>query len=91
MANPKQDAYEILAGDYEVRVLANYGACPGDEDHEEPYLYVGPWSAEVSGELWNARGFRGAELTYSELLEAEDQRRTALSFMRERARALESL
>jgi len=67
---------------------ANYGASPGDEDHDEPYLYVGPWSAEVSGDLWNARGFKGAELTYSELLEAPDQRRAALDFMRERYRAL---
>ena len=68
---------------------ANYGASPGDEDHDEPYLYVGPWSAEVSGELWNARAFKGAELTYSELLEAPDQRRAALSFMYERCRALQ--
>ncbi len=67
---------------------ANFGASPGDEDHEEPYLYVGPWTAEVSGDLWNATGFRGAELTYSELLEAEDQRRAALAFFAERYRAL---
>ena len=70
---------------------ANYGASPGDDDHDEPYLYVGPWSAKVSGELWNARGFDGAELTYSELLEATDQRRTALDFMYERCRALQKV
>jgi len=70
---------------------ANIGASPGDEDHPEPYLYVGPWTAEVSGELWNATGFRGAELTYAELLEAEDQRRAALDFFRERYRALAEL
>jgi hypothetical protein len=69
---------------------ANFGASPGDDDHPEPYLYVGPWTADVSGELWNATGFKGAELTYSELLQAEDQRRTALDFMRERYRALET-
>jgi hypothetical protein len=67
---------------------ANFGASPGDDDHPEPYLYVGPWTAEVSGELWNANGFKGAELGYSELLDAEDQRKTALEFMRERYRAL---
>jgi hypothetical protein len=66
---------------------ANYGASPGDEGHDEPYLYVGPWG-EVSGELWNASGFNGAELTYAELLEAPDQRLAALQFMRERIRAL---
>lgn len=70
---------------------ANYGASPGDEDHDEPYVYVGPWTAEVSGELWNAKGFKGAELTYSELIEAENQRQTALEFMRERAEALSRL
>jgi hypothetical protein len=67
---------------------ANYGASPGDEDHAEPYLYVGPWSAEVSGELWNATGFKGAELTYSELLDAPDQRRAAFDFMHQRLHAL---
>jgi hypothetical protein len=67
---------------------ANFGASPGDDDHPEPYMYVGPWTAEVSGELWNATGFRGAELSYSELLAAEDQRGTALAFMKERYRAL---
>jgi hypothetical protein len=67
---------------------ANFGASPGDDQHDEPYLYVSPWTAEVSGELWNATGFRGAELRYSELLEAKDQRRVALEFMEERYRAL---
>jgi hypothetical protein len=68
---------------------ANFGASPGDDDHPEPYLYVGPWTAEVSGDLWNASGFKGAELSYAELIAAEDQRRTALDFMRERYRALQ--
>jgi len=67
---------------------ANFGASPGDDQHEEPYLYVGPWTVEVSGELWNATGFNGAELSYSELIEAGDQRRVALDFMRTRFRAL---
>jgi hypothetical protein len=66
----------------------NFGASPGDDEHDEPYLYVGPWTAEISGELWNATGFRGAELRYSQLLEAENQRETALEFMRERYAAV---
>jgi hypothetical protein len=69
---------------------ATYGASPGDDDHDEPYLYVSVWTADVSGELWNAAGFKGAELRYSELLEAEDQRRAALDFMRARYRALQT-
>jgi hypothetical protein len=68
---------------------ATLGASPGDENHPEPYLYVTPWTAEVSGELWNARGFSGAELGYAELLAAPDQRRAALDFTRERYRALQ--
>jgi hypothetical protein len=68
---------------------ANYGFSPGDESHAEPYAYVGPWTAEVSGELWRATGFRGAELGYSELLEAPDQRAAALDFFRSRQRALD--
>jgi hypothetical protein len=68
---------------------ANFGASPGDDQHDEPYFYVGPWTAQVSGELWNATGFNGAELTYSELIAADDHRRAALDFMRERYRALQ--
>jgi hypothetical protein len=68
---------------------ATIGASPGDESHSEPYLYVTPWTAEISGELWNAQGFKGAELGYAELLAAPDQRRAALDFLHERHRALQ--
>ena len=67
---------------------ANYGASPGDDGHDEPYLYVGPWIEQPAGELWNATGFPGAELAYAELLAASDARRLALDFLRERHRAL---
>jgi hypothetical protein len=67
---------------------ANYGFSPGDAHHPEPYAYVGPWTAEVSGELWQASGFRGAELTYAELLAAPDQRAAALDFFTIRKEAL---
>ena len=70
---------------------ANFGASPGDDEHDEPYLYVGPWTPDVAGELWNAKGFKGAELTYSELIDAPDQRQTALEFMHERYRALNEI
>jgi hypothetical protein len=86
---PEHFDIALELGSEEGGKRANYGASPGDDDHDEPYLYVGPWSAEVSGELWNGRGFDGAELTYSELIEAADQRRTALDFMYERCRALQ--
>jgi hypothetical protein len=67
---------------------ANYGLSPGDGDHPEPYAYVGPWTAEVSGELWRATGFRGAELGYSSLFEADDPVAAALDFFRTRRDAL---
>jgi hypothetical protein len=67
---------------------AGYGASPGDEAHDEPYLYVAPWSARIGGELWQAEGFSGAELGYAELLSAPDRRAAALDFFRARRHAL---
>ncbi|MDQ6916172.1 MAG: hypothetical protein M3155_10245 [Actinomycetota bacterium] len=68
---------------------ANFGASPGDDEHPEPYVYVGPWDASAaSGEGWNATAFPGAELAYAELLGAPDQRAAALEFLRDRLRAL---
>jgi hypothetical protein len=59
---------------------ATYGFSPGDEQHPEPYAYVGPWVAQAPGELWNANGFAGAELAYADLLTAQDQAAAALEF-----------
>jgi hypothetical protein len=68
---------------------ANYGFSPGDDEHPEPYLYVGPWSAKPEGELWNATGFTGAELAYSELLGTDDPRRAAVEFCLARKQVLD--
>jgi hypothetical protein len=70
---------------------AGYGASPGDELHPEPYLYVTPWSEQPDGELWRSTAFRGAELSYAELLagdSGERQRELALRFFAERLAAL---
>lgn len=67
---------------------ATYGFSPGDPEHPEPYAYVGPWSPQPAGELWNARGFGGAELGYADLLAAEDQEAAALEFFTMRRDAL---
>lgn len=67
---------------------ATFGISPGDDEHPEPYVYVAPWIAPEPGPLWNATGFRGAELSLAELLAAADQREAMLAFLRERARAL---
>jgi hypothetical protein len=66
---------------------ANYGFSPGDAAHAEPYAYVGPFEP-VEGELWNATGFAGAELSYAELLAAPDPRAAALEFFTTRKEAL---
>ena len=68
---------------------ANYGFSPGDEQHPEPYAYVSPWTAEVAGGLWQATGFRGAELSYAALLAARDQTAAALEFLTARKQALD--
>jgi hypothetical protein len=67
---------------------ANYGLSPGDSDHPDPYAYVGPWSAEVSGELWNANGFKGAELSYADLTGEDDPMAVLLGFFTVRWEAL---
>jgi hypothetical protein len=67
---------------------ATTGGSPGDDLHPEPYLYVTPWSARPTGELWQASGFPGAELGYAQLLAAPDPRATALEFFRVRIAAL---
>jgi hypothetical protein len=82
---PEHFDIAIELGDEGAGTRANYGFSPGDETHAEPYVYVGPWSAErARGALWNAEGFPGAEIGYTQLLGAPDPRRDALSFLRER-------
>lgn len=55
---------------------ANYGGSPGDDDHPEPYLYVGPWERR-SGAFWNEPF--GASLSYAELVAGADP----LAFLRQ--------
>jgi hypothetical protein len=86
---PEHFDLAIELGSESAGQRANFGFSPGDDDHPDPYLYVGPWTAEVSGELWNGTGFKGAELTYSELIGGDDHRGAALEFMRDRYRALQ--
>jgi hypothetical protein len=81
----------IELGNEDRGARANYGCSPGDEQHPEPYLYVGPWTAAAEGELWNARGFPGAELPYSELLAAPDQEAAASEFFERRRDELMAL
>ena len=85
---PEHFDIAIEHGSEAAGARANYGFSPGDEAHDEPYAYVGPWSAPVAGELWRASGFPGAELTHGELRRASDPEATALEFFTTRAGAL---
>ena len=70
-------------GDEQAGTRTNFGGSPGDENHPEPYLYVGPWGEppDPGDPFWNAEGFTGAELSYAELLGEADQLRAARIFL----------
>ena len=85
---PEHFDLAIEMGDEGAGLRANYGLSPGDEEHPEPYFYVGPWSAKPEGELWNASAFTGAELDYAELAAAQDPVAAAVEFGIERKQAL---
>jgi hypothetical protein len=70
------------AGDEAAGRRVNFGASAGDGLHPLPYLYVGPWSTfDRTDPFWN-EAF-GASLLYTDLVAADDQRATALAFLRE--------
>ena len=77
---PEHFDIAVEVGDEAGGWRATYGFSPGDENHAEPYVYVAPWSATVSGPLWTARGFGGAELGYRELLAEPDPCTAAIVF-----------
>jgi hypothetical protein len=77
---PEHFDLAVDLGDKAAARRANFGGSPGDAGHPEPYLYVGPWGPRSMDGYWN-EAF-GASLSYPELLEADDQRARALSFLR---------
>lgn len=60
----------------------NLGGSPGDDGHEEPYLYVGPWGPDRPGDptFWNAPF--GAELGHAALRREGDPFAAAVGFLR---------
>jgi hypothetical protein len=68
---PEHFDVAIELGSEEGGQRAAYGGSPGDEEHEEPYLYVAPWDRDAH-EL--------TELQYADLLAAPDRRMAALKF-----------
>jgi len=85
---PEHFDVAIVLGDEAAGRRASYGASPGDEEHEEPYLYVSAWAEPPAGPLWNATAFPGAELGYADLIATADRRATAHEFFRTRLEAL---
>lgn len=84
---PEHFDYAIVSGDEAAGTQANYGFSPGDEHHDEPYLYVGPFESR-EGELWNAVGFSGAQLLLGDLLGTPDHRAAARAFFETHRSAL---
>lgn len=72
------DAAYDAAAPGERRV--NLGGSPGDGFHADPYLYVGPWTADRPGDagFWNAPF--GAVLGYDALRDADDPVAAATTF-----------
>jgi hypothetical protein len=60
----------------------NLGGSPGDGWRAEPYLYVGPWTADRPGDpaFWNAPF--GAVLGYEAVASSDDARATTVAFFR---------
>jgi hypothetical protein len=74
------DAAFDLSAPGERRV--NLGGSAGDPSHEEPYLYVGPWTDDRPGDpdFWNAAF--GAVLGWSDVTSTDDPVATATAFYR---------
>lgn len=57
VADREPNEVQLWPEHFDVALVAgevNYGGSPGDDDHPEPYAYVGPWHREgLTGEYWN--------------------------------------
>lgn len=79
----------IAMGDADAGRRATYGASPGDADHPEPYLYIGPWSAvDGADPFWNESVFPGASMPLRDLAAGADPVADAVGFFREGHRRL---
>jgi hypothetical protein len=87
---PEHFDIALEMGDESAGTRAGYGASPGDDVHNEPYLYVVPWVMVTDEVWWNDTHFNGARLDHSEILEEPDHRACALDFFRKRRDRLRS-
>jgi hypothetical protein len=79
----------IDMGDAGAGRRATYGGSPGDSPHAEPYLYASPWAGRIDA-FFGDPGFRGAALTYPELLAASDPERAGREFLAEARRRIDA-
>jgi hypothetical protein len=74
-------------GDERAGTRAGYGASPGDDVIDQPYLYVGPWEpSRRTGKL--ATHPFGAAMTYADLAAAADSKGAGMDFFLEGAALL---
>lgn len=78
---PEHFDVAITLGDESTGARATYGVSPGDDDHAEPYAYVGPWTMPQDATGWSAVGFSGAETPFTGAADT-------LAFFRDRRDAL---
>jgi hypothetical protein len=73
----------VELGSHDKGHRASYGASPGDDAHDEPYLYVAAWGEiDRANPYWNDEAFNGGGISYAELRASDDPFRTALEFLR---------
>jgi hypothetical protein len=84
---PEHFDLSVDAGDEAAGARGTFGASPGDDAHEEPYLYVTHWADVSADPFWDDASFAGASFPLSALVAADDQVATALAFFR-RGRAV---
>jgi hypothetical protein len=77
----------IDMGDADAGRRATYGGSPGDRHHAEPYLYASPWAGRIDP-FFDDPTFKGASLTYAELLAAADPQHAASEFLEEARRRI---
>jgi len=73
----------LAVGNAETNGRATYGMSPGDDAHDEPYVYVGAWGdVDRSDPYWNEQNFNGASLPYSDIVSSPDPYQVVLDFVR---------
>lgn len=76
-------------GDADKAQRASFGASPGDQSSDQPYIYVAAWSEiDRSEDFWNDESFNGASLSYSDLRASDDPEARAVDFLLEGYRVL---